>query len=187
MANISGSNALKPDQLFTLADWRAWPEDERWELIHGVAYNMSPSPRRQHQKAAGQLFSQLERFLDGKPCQPFIAPFDVFLPDASDEDTVVEPDVLVVCDPDKVQDDGVHGAPDFVAEILSDSTAYKDLGVKKQLYEASGVREYWIIHPLTRVVSVFILQNGQFTPAQEYLADQEVTSTALPGFAWRCP
>lgn len=133
MGSIAGTSVRKPHTIFSLADWRAWPDNERWELIDGLAYNMSPAPRTVHQKAALHLASRLEQALEGKPCQPFIAPVDVFLraDEASEGDTVVQPDVLVVCDPGTVHDDGIYGAPDFVAEILSDSTAFKDLGVKK--------------------------------------------------------
>jgi Uma2 family endonuclease len=187
MDAINGTSALKRDnQRFTLEEWRSWPEGERWELIDGIAYAMSPAPRVPHQKSVGNLFSKLDRFLEGQPCQALIAPLDVFLSDETGDDTVVEPDVLVVCDQSKVQDDGIHGAPDFVAEILSDSTAFKDLGVKKQLYERGGVREYWIIHPLTKAVTVFLLSDGRFLPGREYPSGQDVPCAVLPGFVWRC-
>ena len=123
MADTRGSNALKAKQRFTLDQWRSWPEGERWELIDGEAFDMSPAPRVPHQVKTGDLYYQLRMFLEGKPCQPFVAPIDVFLETTGEGDTVVEPDVLVVCNPSKVGDDGIHGAPDFVAEVLSESTA----------------------------------------------------------------
>lgn len=188
MAEINGTSALKRDnQRFTLDDWRSWPEGERWELIDGIAYAMSPAPRVPHQKTVGALYSKLDQFLEGHPCQPLIAPVDVFLADEAGEQTVVEPDVVVVCDPSKIHDEGIYGAPDFVAEILSDSTAFKDLGVKKQLYERAGVREYWVVHPLTKAVTAFVLNEGRFQPGREYLSGQDVASEVLPGFVWRCP
>ena len=187
MTDTIGTSALKRDQHFTLDDWRDWPEGERWELIDGTAWNMCAAPRVPHQRKTLDLAHCLVTFLDGKPCQPFIAPVDVFLSAADLKDSVVEPDVFVVCDPDKVADDGIHGAPDFVAEVLSETTAYKDLGVKKELYERAGVREYWVIHPGTRSVQVFVRGGKGFAPAREYLAGNAVPSASLPGFSWTCP
>lgn len=187
MADTIGTSALTRDQHFTLADWRTWPEGERWEIIDGMAWNMSPAPRVPHQRLTLDLGRRLANFLEGKPCQPFVAPVDVFLSAKDLEDSVVEPDVFVVCDPDKVADDGIHGAPDFVAEVLSESTAYKDLGAKKALYERAGVREYWIIHPGTRSVQVFVRDSQGFLPAREYPVGNAVPSAALPGFCWSCP
>jgi Uma2 family endonuclease len=109
---------------FTYGDYRQWPEGERWELIDGVAYNMSPAPRRRHQVLAGQLFEQLSTFFRRKPCRPHIAPVDVFgTTDAALEldevETVTQPDLFVVCDRNKMIDEGVKGPPDFIIEILS--------------------------------------------------------------------
>lgn len=185
MDRVEGTSALKGDRKYTLADWRAWPEGERWELIAGVAYAMSPSPRVRHQEQSFDLGYRLRSFLEGKPCRVFMAPLDVFLEEQSEE-TVVEPDVLVVCDDARVADEGIHGAPDFVAEVLSDSTAYKDLGVKKDLYERNGVREYWIVQPDTCTVFVYRRAAGGFAPVQEYRRGEPVDSEAFPGFSWVC-
>jgi Uma2 family endonuclease len=120
-----------------------------------------------------------------KTCETFVAPIDVFLSGQADEaDTVVQPDVLVVCDPAKVADDGIRGAPDFVAEILSDSTAYKDLNEKRGLYERAGVREYWIVRPDDGGVLAWRLADGRYAPVREYRGDEAADSVALPGFAW---
>jgi Uma2 family endonuclease len=189
MARTEGPSALKQGERFTLDQWRSWPQDERWELIDGIAYAMSPAPRIPHQNFAGEIFYALRSFLEGKPCQPFIAPADVYLPDDSEDgaDTVVQPDVLVVCDERKVQDDGIHGAPDFVAEVLSESTAYKDWNIKKALYERSGVREYWLVSTETGSVFRYILKDGRYGPVTEILRGGPVESTALPGFSWSTP
>ena len=140
--NLKGIPRSSRGECFSLDQWRSWPENERWELIDGIAYAMSPAPRIPHQNHAGNLFRKLGNFIEEKPCQPFMAPADVYLLDNSEDgtDTVVQPDVLVVCDEAKVHDDGIHGAPDFVAEVLSESTTYKDWNVKKTLYERCGVR-----------------------------------------------
>ncbi len=151
---------------YTYADYCSWPDDTRYELIDGMAYAMAPAPTRTHQNLVGELFTQVKTALRGKPCQPFVAPFDVRLPhaDESDDkvDTVVQPDVLIVCDPAKLDERGVRGAPDWVAEVLSPSSAKHDLIVKLALYERAGVREYWLLHPTDRLVTVYRLANGQY-------------------------
>jgi len=186
MNETDGTSALKAGEKFTLEQWRTWPEGERWELIGGVAYAMSPAPRVPHQSLVVRLIHDIYEFLDGKSCQPFVAPVDVFLPkgDPDSSDTVVQPDVFVVCDPDKIEDDGIHGAPDFVVEVLSDSTAYKDMTAKKALYEHSGVREYWLVNPGSGSVFRYVLKDGHFGPATEILKGDAVESVTLPGFTW---
>ena len=126
------SSILKPKtDRYTVADYLSWDDGERWELIGGVAYNMSPAPTIRHHDIGINFYSLLRNRLQGKPCKPFIAPVDVVL---SDED-VVQPDVLVVCDPAKITPKNIQGAPDFVLEVLSPSTSRKDLREKKALYE----------------------------------------------------
>jgi Uma2 family endonuclease len=186
MNKTEGTAALKEGGTFTLEEWRTWPEGERWELIGGVAYNMSPAPRVRHQCLAGRLYVEICVFLEDKPCQAFIAPVDVFLPEGVEDstETVVQPDVLVVCDPQKIGDEGIHGAPDFVIEVLSPSTAYKDFSEKKDLYERSGVREYWIVNPDTGSVFRYAMTDGRYGPATELLNGQGVQSSVLPGFVY---
>ncbi|OHD23001.1 MAG: hypothetical protein A2Y38_22005 [Spirochaetes bacterium GWB1_59_5] len=187
VVKTEGSAALKEGEKFTLDQWRTWPEGERWELIGGVAYNMSPAPKVRHQSLAGFLYHDICTFLEEKSCLPFIAPTDVFLPEgvADSADTVVQPDILVVCDDGKILEDGIHGAPDFIAEVLSPSTAYKDMSAKKSLYERSGVREYWLVNPDTGSVFRYVLNDGRYGPATEILHGDRVESSALPGFVWR--
>ncbi|MEW6564287.1 MAG: Uma2 family endonuclease [Spirochaetota bacterium] len=187
MPQTHGTSALKEGERFTLKDWRSWPSNERWELISGVAYSMSPAPRVAHQEKAGDLFAELRNYLKGKPCKVYIAPLDVFLEeDAESGETVVEPDVLALCDTSKIQDDGIHGAPDFIAEVLSESTAHKDLGLKRELYERVGVREYWIIHSDTGFVYQYILTDGRYGPVREYRAGESIASAVFAGFTWVC-
>ena len=193
MNQADGSSALDLGKRYTLADWRSWPDDERWELIDGAAYNMSPAPKVKHQDRAFDLGRDLANYLEQKPCKVFMAPLDVFLPevdkdrgDATGRDTVVQPDVLAVCDPDKIHEDGIHGAPDFVAEVLSDATANKDFGVKRELYEKSGVREYWIIQPETATVYQYVLEGAIFAPVREFRRGVPVASAVFSGFSWVC-
>ena len=150
---------LKFDDHFTYGDYVTWPDDERWELIDGVAYDMSPAPGARHQLISSELVAQLVTHLRNSPCRVLAAPFDVRLPqgDEADEfiDTVVQPDLVVVCDRKKLDEKGCKGAPDLVVEILSPTTGRKDLNEKFRLYERAGVKEYWIIHPLDQTVMVF--------------------------------
>ena len=111
---------------YTVADYMNWPDAERWELIAGEIYNMSPAPTIKHQGIVGDFYSQLKQQLIGKPCIPYVAPVDVVLSD----DDVVQPDVLVVCDPAKITEKNIQGAPDLVVEVLLPGTALKDMREK---------------------------------------------------------
>jgi len=149
--------ALRKDEHYTYADYCQWDDDARYELIDGESYLMSPSPLRRHQRISGELFRQLSTFLHGKPCEVYAAPFDVRLNADTYDNTVVQPDIVVVCDRSKLIDTGCAGAPDMVVEILSYSTAARDRVLKLNLYQSAGVREYWIVDPESRTVSVQIL------------------------------
>lgn len=149
-------------------DYLTWPDthDVRYELIDGVAYLMSPAPSRVHQEVVGELFRQIGNALDGKPCRAYVAPFDVRLPKGAEPDdlvdTVVRPDVLVVFDPAKLDARGMRGAPDWVIEVLSPSTAGHDQTLKLAVYERSGVRELWFVHPTDKTVSVYERKDAAF-------------------------
>ena len=161
--------ALRDTHFHTYADYLSWPDDVRYELIDGIAFAMAPAPLRVHQEILGAIYREVANALDGKPCRPFIAPFDVRLPrdDEADSaiDTVVQPDLVVVCDRSKLDERGCRGAPDWVVEILSPSTAGHDLIIKRRLYERVGVREYWLVHPIDRVVTVYWLQHDGSQPS----------------------
>jgi Uma2 family endonuclease len=143
---VEGTAVRQPNERYTYADYKAWPEGERWELIGGVPYAISPAPLRRHQRLVGLLIARLVNWFEGKTCMPLVSPLDVFLPGADESldetDTVVQPDLVVVCDPNKLVDEGVRGAPDLAIEILSPSTAWRDQTVKRELYEQRGVREF---------------------------------------------
>ncbi len=157
---------LKPtrDHKWTYADYCAWPDDGRWELIDGEAYAMVPAPLRQHQELLSDLHFELRKQLEGRPCHVYPAPFDVRFADAADErtDTVVQPDISVFCREDRLDDKGAHGAPDLVVEILSPSTSSKDSIIKRALYERHAVAEYWIVDPETSELYQFVLRNGHY-------------------------
>lgn len=149
---------------YTYGDYTKWPDEERWELIDGIPYNMSPAPSRIHQKILGELYKQIAVYLTGKTCEVYIAPFDVRLPkgEESDEqiDTVVQPDLVVVCDQKKLDFHGCKGAPDLVVEVLSPKTAGKDMKTKLSLYERVGVKEYWLVDPGNKTIQVYQLEIG---------------------------
>ncbi|MEM8996907.1 MAG: Uma2 family endonuclease [Acidobacteriota bacterium] len=148
------------DAPFTYGDYVQWTEG-RFELIEGEVYDMSPAPSVDHQRVAGAIFALLLTHLKAKEstCQAFVAPFDVRLPDGDEDDdaveTVVQPDIAVICDPEKLDRRGCRGAPDWIIEVLSPSTASKDQMAKRLLYERHGVREYWLVHPRDRTLTVY--------------------------------
>ena len=166
-----GIPVRKTDGHYTYRDYRQWSDGERWELIDGVAWNMSPAPARLHQEISGRLFYTIYGCLEHKECQVYAAPFDVLLPglDERDEDdvsSVVQPDISVICDMNKLTDNGCTGAPDWIIEVLSPHTARKDIDVKFHLYERHGVREYWIVDPGDRYVHVYLLDENEKFPEE---------------------
>ncbi len=176
------------DRLWTYADYCGWPEEERWELIDGVAYAMVPAPTRLHQEIVGDLYFLLRKKLEGQPCLAYPAPFDVRFADtgAADEQihTVVQPDISVFCSEEHLDDRGAHGAPNLVVEILSPSTSSKDSIVKRALYERHGVPEYWIVDPETGTLYQFILESGRYAEPRVLGADERLESAVLPGVAF---
>jgi Uma2 family endonuclease len=180
---------------FTYADYRTWPESERWELVHGEAWNMSPAPGWGHQKLAIIIAREMSSFLKDKPCQPFIAPVDVFLPNPGQDstnldaiDTVVQPDLGVVCDSSRITPRGVMGAPDLVMEIISPSSVLRDLNLKKDLYGRHGCREYWVWDANLAWVSRFVRQaDGNWDEGTTYDSSQTAESILLPGFRLALP
>ena len=152
---------LRDSRHHTYGDYLHWPEDVRYELIDGEAYLMAPAPTATHQRLVGELFRQIADALEDRDCEVFIAPFDVRLPRADEEDeaidTVVQPDLTVVCDPGKIDERGCRGAPDWVIEVLSPSTAAHDQTRKLAAYERAGVRECWLVHPGDRTVMVYTI------------------------------
>ena len=165
--SISDMSLAKRDTAYhTYAEYLSWPADTRYELIEGAAYLMSPAPLRVHQEIVGEIYFQVRIALERKPCRAYVAPFDVRLPraDEADEqvDTVVQPDMLVVCDESKLDERGMRGAPDWIVEVLSQATAVHDQTIKLAAYERAGVREVWLVHPADRAVSVYRLHDRVF-------------------------
>ena len=173
--------ARKLEERYTYADYCEWPEDERWELINGFAYALA-TPTMAHQSALIEIGRQLGNFLLGKPCKVFVAPFSVRLNADEGDDTVVEPDILVVCDEKKLADGkGVVGAPDFIVEILSPSTAKNDKGAKYRLYRQAGVKEYWIVDPDDKLLMANVLRDGRYYGTSYFEDDEAVPVEVLDG------
>ncbi|MFP4208518.1 MAG: Uma2 family endonuclease [Wenzhouxiangella sp.] len=156
----------RDNHYYTYGDYRTWPEDVRYELIDGTAWLMSPAPGRRHQEMVGEIYYQARQALEDESCRAYVAPFDVRLPrgDEADDaiDTVVQPDVLVVGDRDKLDEAGLRGAPDWVVEVLSPSTAAHDQTRKLAVYERSGVAEVWLVHPTDRMLTRYRLVDGRY-------------------------
>jgi Uma2 family endonuclease len=177
---MSSIRQLQPH--YTYADYRQWPEDQRWELIDGVAYAMT-APVRLHQDIVFELGRQIGNYLQGKTCKGYVAPFDVRLPHNNEVDdnivTTVQPDISVICDPSKLDKLGCRGAPDWIIEVLSPSTALKDMNSKRSLYEQHGVKEYWIIHPEDRWIMVYLLNAQASYGKPEIFGMDEPTGVLL--------
>lgn len=170
---------------YTFADCLTWPENERIELIYGEAVMMSP-PSTVHQKISGELFRQLANFLEGKKCEVFSAPFGVRLFEKDGDspenvDTMVEPDISVICDRDKLDRHGCKGAPDLIVEILSPSTQRRDRLIKLELYQRAGVREYWLVSPEEQTVQVLLFTNGLLLPRELYKKGDVAKVNVLEG------
>jgi len=153
----------KEKRSFTYADYKEWElkEGERFELIDGEAYAMS-APNTRHQTVLREFFGQFFNYLQGKSCQVFVAPFDVRLFYKADEsdDTVVQPDIMIICDKNKLGSEGCRGAPDLIIEILSPSNTVIEMERKLKLYQEAGVKEYWIVDPENNGLTVYRFQEG---------------------------
>jgi Uma2 family endonuclease len=176
---------------YSYADYLGWDSGERYELIDGYAYAMAPAPTISHQKIVGEIFRQISNALIGKPCQPFIAPVDVLLPAKGEADdavrTVVQPDFFVVCDPNKITERAIRGAPDWVVEVLSPATASRDHLGKRLAYEQAGVLEYWLVHPIDKVLLIYTLEAGSYGKPKVQALEGETIVGALPDLLIKWP
>lgn len=190
MATITNINQLDMDGIYSYADYLLWKFEERVELIKGKIFKMSPAPSRRHQEVSGNLFGEIHNVFKGHKCKLYAAPFDVRLPMLASsplertggEDkilTVVQPDLCVVCDLNKLDEKGCIGAPDLIIEILSPSNSKKELKNKFDLYEESGVKEYWIVYPNEENLYINVLENGKYKTSRPII-DGYVTSIIFP-------
>ena len=183
---ITSLSQLDQSAHYTYSEYLKWKFEEYVELIRGKIFPMS-APMSQHQRLVGNLYLELGSYLKGKQCQIFIAPFDVRFPTyddngelVADTDTVVQPDLCVICDLGKIDRRGCNGAPDMVVEVLSPSTAKKDLNEKFNLYEEAGVKEYWVIFPDSQAINVYLLQDGKYVVRDVYEEDAKIPVATLP-------
>ncbi|MFN4082863.1 MAG: Uma2 family endonuclease [Bacteroidia bacterium] len=176
---------------YTYADYLKLTIEDRFEVIKGKLFKMSPAPSTKHQSISVFISNKIYNYLnynsDSKnSCKLFTAPFDVRLAkrNARDEEitTVVQPDICVICDETKLDDAGCIGAPDIVVEILSKSNNRKELSNKFEVYEENGVLEYWIVHPEEKTITIYELTNGKFIAGRMLTEGDIVTSKILPGF-----
>jgi Uma2 family endonuclease len=169
---------------YTYADYLKIPFEGAMELIKGKIFKMSPSPSPYHQEVSGRIFTMISNYLWKQPCKVFSAPFDVILPktnqDVMRSDVVLQPDICVICDLDLIKERGCFGPPDWVIEILSPSTTKRDFQDKFEIYESSGVKEYWIVEPLNQTVEVFVLENNKYHRITTYVKDDIVPCITLP-------
>lgn len=162
---ITEYGQLNPDGPYTYFDYLKWQFAERVELIKGRIFKMSPAPSMRHQKVLTKLSYQIiSHFDNGNGCEIFIAPFDVRLPIPNENNptTVVQPDLCVICDPSKLDEQGCNGVPDLIVEILFPGNVEYDLKVKHKLYEEAGVPEYWVIDPHQKTIQGWIMEIGRY-------------------------
>jgi Uma2 family endonuclease len=186
---MDNTNLAYKERRYTYADYKDWElkPGERYELIDGIAYAMS-APNTEHQRISAMLTAELYTFLKDKTCRVFAAPFDVrlFYEEDESDDTVVQPDLVVVCDPAKLGKEGYRGAPDVAIEILSPSNTVIEMSRKLDVYHDAGVREYWVIDPDKKLALVYRLKEGQYI-LQSLEAEDSILSDALPGLEIRLP
>ena len=192
MAKITQLSQLDLNAEYSYADYLTWRFEETVELIRGKISLMCPAPNINHQSISRNLLVEIGYYLKNKPCNVFDAPFDVRLYDRKksvlankDIYSVVQPDLCVICDTDKLDIKGCLGAPDWIIEILSKSTAQKDTQTKFQLYQEAGVKEYWLVFPYEEVIQQFVLCDnaGQYQLVSSYAGDDVATSHLFPDLA----
>ena len=171
---ITNINQLDLNKTYTFADYLLWRFKERVELIKGKVLKMSPAPATNHQRISRKLSNILIPFFESTACELFYAPFDVRLPNKNGEIlTVVQPDMCVICDRNKIDDKGCLGSPDLVIEILSPGNSKKEMNLKFSLYEESGVSEYWVVDSSEKFILIYSLENGEYI-SRKPVADGEM-------------
>ena len=177
---------LDLNKRYTYADYLTWLDDKRRELYDGFIKIMTPAPSRKHQKISTKFTRIIDNYLSGRDCEIYHAPFDVRLYNGSKKDekidTVVQPDICVICDLSKLDEKGCLGAPDFIIEIVSPGNSKKDVKDKFEIYQRYGVREYWIVNPNDENVSVFVLdEKGKYQLQSMYAGDDKIPVNVFNG------
>jgi Uma2 family endonuclease len=183
---ITDINQLDFDKTYSYADYLTWKFQERLEIFKGKLFKMSPAPSTSHQKVASNLHGILWSKFKNHSCKLFSAPFDVRLLDKkkstndSDVITVVQPDLCIICDENKLDQRGAFGAPDLVIEILSPGNSKKEMKYKFDLYEEAGVLEYWIVNPEDKTILIYILKENQFIGIHPLIEEDQMNSPLFP-------
>ncbi|MCC5945369.1 MAG: Uma2 family endonuclease [Bernardetiaceae bacterium] len=188
MKYVTDINDLDLDGTYTYADYLTWRFEQSVELIKGKIFKMSPAPSTKHQRISGRLYGNLYQFFRYNPCELFSAPFDVRLLDKKKSKkankeiyTVVQPDICVICDKNKIDKRGAIGAPDLIIEILSPGNSKKEMKTKYALYEEAGVQEYWIVFPSEHVLQQFILnEQGKYELKNSFTEDEVFNAHIFP-------
>ena len=172
------------DKPLNYSDYVKFDFDYMVELIRGRIFKMTPAPSSRHQDISVELTAVIYNYLKGKSCRLFHAPFDVILPIADQNrdtsTTVVQPDLCIICDLSKIDKAGCTGPPDLIIEILSPSTSKKDLTHKYEIYEQTGVKEYWVIYPRERILQVYLLENDNYQRPLIYSQEDSVSPVLFP-------
>jgi len=180
---VESNLALKLEDRYTYKDYMTWNDNQYWELIDGIAYQMAP-PTRKHQNISTNILGEFYLYLRGKNCEVHHQPFGVRLPLENESDDYITnailPDIAVVCDKNKLDDAGCRGAPDLIVEILSPSTKKRDLKDKFKLYERAGVKEYWIVDPSNNYIQVYILENNKYGKPEVYTEEDKIKVSIFP-------
>ena len=186
MPIITNFSDLDLTKQYSYADYLLWQFSERVELIRGFIRKMSPAPSKTHQVISRKLTRYIDRYFENKPCGFFVAPFDVRLIKHSQTkknnqiSTVVQPDLCIICDLEKLDEKGCLGAPDLVVEILSPGNSKNEMGEKFKLYEENEVKEYWIVEPYENIIFVYTLQNGRYIGLKPCIEGEKITSLLFP-------
>jgi len=191
VTKITQLSQLDLNQTYTYADYLTWKFKETIELIKGKIMLMSPAPNVKHQRIERKLLVAIDWHLKGKKCEVFPAPFDVRLYHRNNSilssheiHTVVQPDLCVICNPEILDTQGCNGAPDWIIEILSKGNSKREMQIKYELYQESGVQEYWIVYPNDQAINQFVLDdNGRYQLMQMYTDDDIATPHLFPELA----
>jgi Uma2 family endonuclease len=179
MPKITKLSQLDLNAEYSDVDYFAWQLSEAVELIKGKIFPMSPAPNVKHQRISRDLSYIINTFFRYKSCELFIAPFDVHL-SSNGSHSVVQPDLCVVCDKQKLTTQACVGAPDWIIEILSEGNSKKEIRLKYQLYEESGVSEYWLVYPYEQVISQFFLNGSNYVLKSTYAEDEIAIPILFP-------
>lgn len=185
MNEITRLDQLDPNGSYSYKDYLLWKLKERVEIIKGKIMAMSPAPNRLHQDISLKLTSEFLKVFPNDGCKLYVAPFDVRFPDENGNiRTVVQPDLCVICDPNKLDERGCLGAPDLVVEILSPGNSKREMKDKYELYQEYGVSEYWVVRPEERNIHIYVLESGRYIGIAPVVEDDVITSVKFPNLSF---